>query len=294
MQDANERDLSQFERWYLQAGTPIVKATDAWDAETGTYSLALEQTVPDTPGQTDKSPMQIPVRVPWRSIAAIRNMHVSFLDSFSLSWNAKICFCFVARRLACWTGLLARSWWMIPSWSFARHPRGNVRRRYIESVKSEPTPAQLQHFPKMKSLWLVTFLILTKVSKTFELKVEGASAKPVPSLLRGFSAPVKLEHLASFTRYKVIPTDLKLNDVQSLSADSHLIAWDQVGGIGNKSETIRLTSCLRKGMTTAMRISHCWLALTLIPSIDGSQCSVWDQRRLNRSTHYILAYASSV
>lgn len=70
----------------------------------------------------------------------------------------------------------------------------------------------------------MTFLILTKVSKTFELKVEGASAKPVPSLLRGFSAPVKLEHLASFTRYKVIPTDLKLNDVQSLSADSHLIA----------------------------------------------------------------------
>eukprot|EP00434_Breviolum_minutum_P045668 symbB.v1.2.040996.t1/scaffold7721.1/size12173/2 len=60
MQDANERDLSQFERWYLQAGTPIVKATDAWDAETGTYSLTLEQTVPDTPGQTDKSPMQIP------------------------------------------------------------------------------------------------------------------------------------------------------------------------------------------------------------------------------------------
>ncbi len=64
MQDANERDLSQFERWYLQAGTPIVKATDSWDAETGTYSLTLEQTVPDTPGQTDKSPMQIPVRVP--------------------------------------------------------------------------------------------------------------------------------------------------------------------------------------------------------------------------------------
>lgn len=58
-----------------------------------------------------------------------------------------------ARRLACWTGLLARSWWRIPSWSFARHPRGNVRRRYIESVKSEPTPSQLPHFPKLKSLW---------------------------------------------------------------------------------------------------------------------------------------------
>ena len=64
-QDANGRDLSQFERWYLQAGTPTVTATDAWDAETGTYSLTLKQTVPDTPGQMDKLPMQIPVRVPW-------------------------------------------------------------------------------------------------------------------------------------------------------------------------------------------------------------------------------------
>ena len=25
-------------------------ATDAWDAETGTYSLTLKQSVPDTPG----------------------------------------------------------------------------------------------------------------------------------------------------------------------------------------------------------------------------------------------------
>ena len=40
-------------------------ATDAWDSETGTYSLTLKQTVPDTPGQMDKLPMQIPVRVPW-------------------------------------------------------------------------------------------------------------------------------------------------------------------------------------------------------------------------------------
>ena len=69
MQDANDRDLTQFERWYLQAGTPTVEATDAWDAETETYSLTLKQTVPDTPGQMDKLPMQIPVRVIWHGKA---------------------------------------------------------------------------------------------------------------------------------------------------------------------------------------------------------------------------------
>ena len=37
---------------------------------------------------------------------------------------------------------------------------------------------------------------LWQESKTFELKLdETPSGKPVPSLLRGFSAPVKLEHL---------------------------------------------------------------------------------------------------
>eukprot|EP00913_Durusdinium_trenchii_P002013 g1860.t1 len=109
--DANGRDLTQFERWYLQAGTPTVKATDSWDAETGTYSLTLGQKVPDTPGQVEKLPMQVPVRV----------------------------------------GLLDR-----------------------ESGKE---------------------LLSDTESKTFELKLEeGATGKPVPSLLRGFSAPVKLEY----------------------------------------------------------------------------------------------------
>ena len=65
MQDANDRDLTQFERWYLQAGTPIVTATGSWDGK-DIYSLKLKQTVPDTAGQKNKLPMQIPVRATWR------------------------------------------------------------------------------------------------------------------------------------------------------------------------------------------------------------------------------------
>jgi len=116
MQDANNRDLVQFENWYLQAGTPTLTATDSWD-ESGTYTLKLTQKVPDTPGQTDKKPMHIPVKV----------------------------------------GLL------------------------------DPESG--------KEILPDTVLELTEESQTFELKpTETPKSKPVPSLLRGFSAPVQLEY----------------------------------------------------------------------------------------------------
>lgn len=148
MQDANGRDLSQFERWYLQAGTPTVTATDAWDAETGTYSLTLKQTVPDTPGQMDKLPMQIPVRV----------------------------------------GLLDRE--------------------------------------SGKELMRDTVLELCEESKTFELKLdETPSGRPVPSLLRGFSAPVKLE-------YDYSDEDLSL--LAGFDTDS-FNRWESMQRLGSKA-----------------------------------------------------------
>jgi aminopeptidase N len=58
-EDANGRDLSQFSRWYHQAGTPLVTASTAYDA--GTFTLTLEQSIPATPGQAHKEPMHIPL-----------------------------------------------------------------------------------------------------------------------------------------------------------------------------------------------------------------------------------------
>ena len=63
MADASGRDLSQFERWYSQAGTPVVKAETAYDAEAGVYTLTLSQSCPATPGQPNKLPFHIPVAV---------------------------------------------------------------------------------------------------------------------------------------------------------------------------------------------------------------------------------------
>ena len=54
-------DLGQFRLWYSQAGTPAVTARLSHDADVAT--LHLSQAVPPTPGQSEKQPMPIPLRV---------------------------------------------------------------------------------------------------------------------------------------------------------------------------------------------------------------------------------------
>eukprot|EP00003_Mantamonas_plastica_P012737 TRINITY_DN226_c0_g2_i1.p1 TRINITY_DN226_c0_g2~~TRINITY_DN226_c0_g2_i1.p1 ORF type:complete len:881 (-),score=147.24 TRINITY_DN226_c0_g2_i1:5252-7894(-) len=60
MEDASGRDLSQFRRWYEQAGTPVLEVSDEFDREVGVYRLSIRQQIPDTPGQTNKQPQHIP------------------------------------------------------------------------------------------------------------------------------------------------------------------------------------------------------------------------------------------
>ncbi|ARE41588.1 Membrane alanine aminopeptidase N [Rhodovulum sp. P5] len=113
-EDATGRDLSQFKRWYSQAGTPRVRVTDAFSD--GTYTLNVEQATPPTPGQADKAPQVIPLAV----------------------------------------GLIG--------------PNGDE---------------------------VVPTTVLEVAEAAQEFTFEGLGAKPVPSLLRGFSAPVILERETS-------------------------------------------------------------------------------------------------
>lgn len=110
MQDASGVDLSQFKRWYSQAGTPELQVSDEFDEAEQVYRLTVKQSTPDTPGQTDKLPLHIPFAM----------------------------------------GLL--------------NPAG-------EQIHSQ-------------------VLDVLQAEQTFVF--DGISEKPVPSLLRGFSAPVKL------------------------------------------------------------------------------------------------------
>lgn len=63
MEEAGGADLTQFRRWYSQAGTPRVTATIAHEAGSGRALLKLAQTVPPTPGQPDKAPMVLPLKL---------------------------------------------------------------------------------------------------------------------------------------------------------------------------------------------------------------------------------------
>ena len=56
-----EIDLAQFRLWYSQAGTPKVTARLTHEGDTAT--LSLSQQVPATPGQPDKQPMVIPLKL---------------------------------------------------------------------------------------------------------------------------------------------------------------------------------------------------------------------------------------
>jgi aminopeptidase N len=62
-EDTSGRDLSQFRRWYAQAGTPVIEARGVYDPASRRYSLDLTQSLVPTPGQAEKKPMHIPVRI---------------------------------------------------------------------------------------------------------------------------------------------------------------------------------------------------------------------------------------
>ncbi|WP_339071543.1 aminopeptidase N [Pseudomonas idahonensis] len=63
MEDANGVDLSQFKRWYSQAGTPRLAVSESYDAAAKTYSLTFRQSCPQTPDKVEKLPFVIPVEL---------------------------------------------------------------------------------------------------------------------------------------------------------------------------------------------------------------------------------------
>jgi len=125
MEDASGVDLGQFRLWYSQAGTPEVTVSHTYDPAAETLTLDVRQTVPDTPGQTAKKVMHIPLAL----------------------------------------GLIG--------------PDG---RDMPLQLAGENGPTDVEG---------VKMLNLKDAQESFTFV--GVSQRPVPSLLRGFSAPVKLK-----------------------------------------------------------------------------------------------------
>ncbi|KTC81186.1 aminopeptidase [Legionella cherrii] len=60
MEDANHIDLTQFKRWYSQAGTPEVLVSSEYAQ--GKLTIKMQQHCPPTPECHDKKPFHIPIR----------------------------------------------------------------------------------------------------------------------------------------------------------------------------------------------------------------------------------------
>jgi aminopeptidase N len=118
--------LDGFKRWYDQAGTPRLQARTQWDAQAGTLTLTLTQSCPATPGQADKAPFVIPVRM----------------------------------------GLVGTDGRSLPV--------------AIAGDETAPCDERLLVLDQAEQRWTFTGL-------------QGQASAPVPSLLRGFSAPVVLD-----------------------------------------------------------------------------------------------------
>lgn len=61
IEDANKIDLSQFKRWYSQAGTPELSVDGKYSEYNQSYTLMIKQQCPATPGQANKLPFYIPI-----------------------------------------------------------------------------------------------------------------------------------------------------------------------------------------------------------------------------------------
>jgi aminopeptidase N len=63
MADANQVDLTQFKRWYDQAGTPELVITGHWEESARSYILEVTQRCKPSPGQAVKAPFHIPLKL---------------------------------------------------------------------------------------------------------------------------------------------------------------------------------------------------------------------------------------
>ena len=60
---ANDVDLAQLERWYSQAGTPLVRARGVWNESASSYALTLDQSQRQLPAEPAPEALPVPVRV---------------------------------------------------------------------------------------------------------------------------------------------------------------------------------------------------------------------------------------
>jgi len=63
MEEASGQDLTRFKNWYAQAGTPRCRVSARHDTQAKTYTLDVEQILPEGCGQKDLKPFYFPLKL---------------------------------------------------------------------------------------------------------------------------------------------------------------------------------------------------------------------------------------
>ncbi len=155
MEDANGVDLQQFRRWYGQSGTPELHIHGSHDPESKTYSMTVRQSCPDTVGQKGFGAE--------KSKNDEHEKQTAPVEIQNSKQNSHHSFQKQPFHIPLALGLLAADGHTLP-----------LKLTGCTAEKNQDT----------------IILELRKQSETFVF--ENIPAAPVPSLLRGFSAPVKL------------------------------------------------------------------------------------------------------
>ena len=77
-EETTGRDLTQFKRWYQQAGTPRVTVRESF--EDGVLTLQLSQSTQPTPGQKHKDPLLIPITLGMLSKSGAESLATQVLE----------------------------------------------------------------------------------------------------------------------------------------------------------------------------------------------------------------------
>ena len=63
MEEVSRKNLTQFRRWYNQAGTPLITITDEYDEKKQQYILNITQSYPKLFVETPTEPLQLPIKM---------------------------------------------------------------------------------------------------------------------------------------------------------------------------------------------------------------------------------------
>ena len=84
METVSDQDLTQFKRWYSQAGTPRVEVETHFDSDNACYEIKMRQTCPATPGHEYKQPFVIPIKTALFSAAGEKLLLNDDVDELTL------------------------------------------------------------------------------------------------------------------------------------------------------------------------------------------------------------------